>query len=211
MKLQIIILLAYFSTQMSFAQSFEGLIESRKISPIDTVHFIFYIKEDKIRIDQIGYDKKIEEITLVNLSDFKSKSLNPIRMLLTDIESAPTKEFVKIQNVSVSKGKKIKTIAGYQCQEWVVVKKEQNIQITYFLAKDNFFFFEKMLISLNRKDKLSTFYQQLPETTNAFPFYAIEADLKGKPTNIFEVTGITKKSLDHSLFHIPEGYKRFGK
>lgn len=210
-KLLTFILFAVFISNNTTAQTFEGIIEFRKITPIDTINFIYYIKDDKVRIDEIGYDKQIEGIMLVDIVNFKAKSLSPARMLFVEMESPTVKEFMKIKDVNVSKGKKTHTISGYKCQEWVVVKKDQNLQVTYYLAPQGFNFFESMLITMNRKDKISTLYQQLPETKSAFPFYAIEADLQGKTKNILEVTSVTKKPLDQSLFIVPIGYKRFEK
>lgn len=202
--------LAVFYPKVSLSQPFEGTIEFIKISPIDTIHFIYYIKNNKVRIDEIGYNKKIEKIILVDLKELTTKSLSPERKLFMDLERS-NKESVKMEGVSVSKGKKNRNIAGYQCEEWVITKKNQNLQITYFIAHDNFSFFKEMLTSLNNKDKLSTFYQHLPDTKNAFPFYAIEADLQGKAKNTLEVKSINKISLDHALFNVPQDYKKLEK
>lgn len=194
------------------AQSFEGTIEfSRKTTTIDTTKYSYHVKGDMVRIEEIGSNGQIAGIMIVNTKDRKAKSLSPDRKLYMELESANT-NFITINDCDVKKGKANKTIAGYKCDEWTVSNKEQNTTITYYLAKDNFDFFEGLLIALNRKDKFATYYQQLPETSNAFPFLAIEKDLtSGKEKGRLEVSKVTKKAIDSKLFEIPADYKKFEK
>jgi hypothetical protein len=208
-------LVAFFVSAMficgtAIAQPFEGVIEFKRATSIDTTDYVYYVKGNIVRIDEIGTDGKVAGTMLVNIKEYKAQSLSPERKLYMDLEST-NKQFIKLKDVNVTKGKKTKMVAGYKCEEWIVTKKDQNTIITYYLAKDNFDFFEGLLIALNRKDKLSTYYQQLPETKSVFPLYSQETDLNGKPKASLETTKITKKTLDKSLFLIPADFKRFEK
>jgi hypothetical protein len=68
-----------------------------------------------------------------------------------------------------------------------------------------------MLRQLNRKDKSSVYFLQIPDVKNMFPMLSIQTDLAGKETSKLEVTKITKKELDQAMFAIPQGYNKFEK
>jgi uncharacterized protein YneR len=203
--------LIVFVTANLFAQSFEGTIEFTRKTTIDTTKYKYHIKDNMVRIEEIGSNGQIAGIMIVNTKERKAKSLSPDRKLYMEMESANS-SFIKIDGSEVKKGKSSKTIAGYKCDEWTVSNKEQNTTITYYLAKDNFIFFDDLIIALNRKDKFATYYQQLPETSSSFPFLAIEKDLSsGKEKAKLEVDKVTKKAIDAKLFEIPSDYKKFEK
>ena len=156
-----IILFATFSIHLGLAQGsqgFQGVIEFTKSTAIDTTDYAYYVKGDMIRIEEIGSDKKVAGIFLVNIRTNKAKALSPERKLYMD-QSSGNAQASSIKNIEVIKGKNTKTIAGYKCREVIVKNKDQDTQITYYLGKDDFHFFDGMLIALNRKDKLSTYYQ----------------------------------------------------
>ena len=208
-----IILFTTFSIHLGLAQGpqgFQGVIEFTKSTAIDTTDYAYYVKGDMIRIEEIGLDKKVAGIFLVNIRTNKAKALSPERKLYMD-QTSGNAQASSIKNIEVIKGKNTKTIAGYKCKEVMVKNKDQGTQITYYLAKDDFHFFDGMLIALNRKDKLSTYYQQIPDSKNMFPFYAAESDLNGKQRVLLSVTKVTKKELEDKLFEIPPEYKKFEK
>ncbi len=203
-------LIMLFSINL-LAQSFEGTIEFTRKTSIDTTKYTYHVKGDMVRIEELGSNGQIAGIMIVNTKNYKAKSLSPDRKLYMELES-PNNKFITINNSEVKKGKVSKTIAGYKCDEWSVSNKDQNTIITYYLSKDNFDFFEGLLIALNRKDKFATYYQQLPETKSSFPFLAIEKDLTtGKEKAKLEVSKVTKKAIDPKLFEIPADYKKFEK
>jgi uncharacterized protein YneR len=203
--------IAVIATVKLLAQSFEGTIEFTRKTSIDTTKYKYHVKDNMVRIEEIGSNGQIAGIMIVNTKERKAKSLSPERKLYMDMESSNS-SFIKIDGSEVKKGKSSKTIAGYKCNEWTVSNKQQNTAITYYIAKDNFDFFEDLLIALNRKDKFATYYQQLPETSNSFPFLAIEKDLStGKEKAKLEVDKVIKKPIDAKLFEIPSDYKKFEK
>lgn len=208
-----IFLTATFSIHLGLAQTpqvFQGVIEFTKATAMDTTSYIYYVKNDLVRIEEIGSDKKVAGVFLVNTKTGKAKAISPERQLYMD--QGPTMaKFSKMKDAEIIKGKSTKTIAGYKCKEFIVKSKDQETQISYYLVKDNFHFFEGLLLALNRKDKFSTYYQHLPDLQNTFPFYAIEADLNGKQKASLLVTNITKKDLEDHLFEVPKGYKKFEK
>src|SRR4051794_35266202 len=64
------------------AQSFEGVIEFKKQTPSDTTNYIYYVKDNMVRIDEIGSrSHKVEGTFLVNMDEKTMMSLNHERKL----------------------------------------------------------------------------------------------------------------------------------
>lgn len=192
------------------AQVFEGIIEFRKTSPTDTIDYLYYVKDNNVRVDEVGSrSKKVEGSFLVDLNAKTMKSVNHDRKLYMD-QPTPSAPILK-GACTVAKGQNVKNLQGYKCTEQIVTNNTEGVTITYWLADGKFAFFDKLLRQLNRKDKQSVYYLQIPETKNMFPMLSIQTDLKGKETGRLEVTKITKKTLTPDTFDIPKGYTMFQK
>jgi hypothetical protein len=192
------------------AQSFEGVIEFKKQTTTDTTNYVYYVKDNQVRIDEIGAKShKIEGTFLVDMDAKTMKSLNHDRKLYMDQTNPPAP--VVSGKCEVSKTKNVKNLQGYQCTEWIVKNTAENTQISYWVADGKFPFFDKLLRQLNRKDKFSTYYLQMTDVKNSFTMLAVQSDLAGKETGRLEVTKITKKSVDPATFEIPKGYNKFEK
>ncbi len=193
------------------SQSFEGIIEFKKGSSTDTISYVYYINSTNlVRIDEIGSkSKKVEGSFLVNLAAKNMKSVNHDRKLYMD---QPTPAAPIIKGVcTVTKGQGVKNIQGYKCVEYIVTNNTENTIITYWLGDGKFAFFEKLLRQLNRKDKASVYFLQIPDVKNLFPMLSIQTNLAGKEVGRLEVTKITKKVVEPSLYEIPKGYNKFEK
>jgi hypothetical protein len=189
---------------------FEGVIEFTKKSATDTTSYVYYVKGNTVKIDEIGArSKKVEGSFIVNMDNKTLTMLNHDRKIYMD-QAIPATPVTK-GKPEVKKGDGSKTIQGYKCQEYSVTNTEENTKITYWLAQDKFTFFEKLLRQLNRKDKSSVYYLLLPDIKNAFPMMSTQTDLTGKPMVTLEVTKITKKEIDATMFQIPKGYNKFEK
>ncbi|MCE3279146.1 MAG: uncharacterized protein K0S44_1337 [Bacteroidetes bacterium] len=204
--LSMVILYAFSAS----AQSFEGVIEFKKQTTTDTTNFVYYVKGNNVKIDEIGSKShKVEGTFLIDMEAKTMMSLNIERKLYMTNNNPPAPT-IKGSCV-VKKGQNVKNLQGYKCTEYTVTNQEEGIIITYWLADGKFTFFEKMLRQLNRKDKSSVYFLQIPDTKNMFPMLSIQTDLSGKETTKLEVTKITKKELDPALFEIPKGYNKFEK
>ena len=194
----------------TYAQSFEGIIEFKKASVLDTTNYIYYVKGDNVRIDEIGAKShKVEGTFLINLEAKTMKSLNHERKLYMN-QNTPSAPLIK-GTFTVKKGTGVKNLQGYKCTEYVVTNTEEGTVITYYLADGKFAFFEKLLNLLNRKEKPSIYFLQIKDVKNMFPMLSEQTDMTGKKTGSLEVTKITNKSVDASMFEIPKGYKPFEK
>jgi hypothetical protein len=197
-------------SSVAIAQSFEGTIEFKKASATDTTNYVYYIKGAEIRIDEIGTQShKAEGTFLIDMEGKTMKSLNHERKLYMDQPTPPAP--VSKGTFSVKKGTEVKNLQGYKCAQYTVTNTEEGTQIVYWLAEGKFSFFIKLLHQLNRKDKSSIYFLQIPDTKNMFPMLSIQQDLEGKEQMRLEVTKIIKKEIDPSLFEVPKGYGKFEK
>lgn len=190
------------------AQSFEGVIEFKKQSSTDTVTYVYYVKGNKVRLDEVGSKSgKVEGTFLVDLKDKKMVSLSHDRKLYMDKAStAPAKVNGKPE---VTKTKNTRTINGFKVQEYIVKNKDENTQISYWVATGKFDFFDPFLKLINQKQKFSTYYQLINGISGGFPMLAVEKSMDNVEKGRLEVTKVEKKALDSSLFEVPKGYLKF--
>jgi hypothetical protein len=208
------ILIAIFSTivfcTLVHAQSFEGTIEFKKSTPLDTTIYVYYINNNDVRIDEIGNKShKAEGSFLINLEAKTITTLNHSRKLYMD-QPSPAAPEIK-GTCEVKRMRSIKNIQGYKCGEYVVTNTEENTVISYWIADGKFPFFEKMLHQLNRKDKSSVYYLQIENIKNMFPMLSTQKTLDGKNQMVLEVTKIVQKKIVPSMFEIPKDYNKFEK
>lgn len=199
--------------QKASAQSFEGVIEFKKQSTTDTTNYVYYVKDNRVRIDEIGAKShKVEGTFLVDMDAKTMMSLNLERKLYM-VQNSTTTPVIK-GNCITKKGQNVKNLQGYKCVEYTVTNQEEGVIITYWIADGKFNFFDKMLRTLNRKDKSSVYYLQLAQNNDlkgAFPMLSDQTDLTGKEQMKLEVTKITKKEIDPGMFEIPKGFNKFEK
>jgi hypothetical protein len=197
-------------TGFASAQAFEGVIEFKKQSSTDTITYIYYVKGNKVRLDEIGSkSRKVEGTFLVDQKDKKMISLSHDRKLYMD--KAPSAPAVVSGKPEITKTKNTRTIQGYKCTEYTVKNKDENTQISYWIASGKFDFFIPFLKLINQKQKFSTYYLQLTGVEGGFPMLAVESAMDNTEKGRLEVTKIEKKVLDASLFEIPKGYLKFEK
>ncbi len=200
-----IVVLALSGT--GFAQSFEGVIEFKQQSATDTINRVYYVKDDKIRIDEIGsMSKKVEGSYIIDLQANTMTALSHERKIYFD--QTPASSIPATGNHEVTKSKKTKTIQGYKCTEYTVKSKEDNTTVSFWIATGKFDFFSKMMTLLKRKDKHSVYFMQLTGMGGMFPFLSVETSPEGKERSRMEVTKIEKKVIDNKQFEIPAEYKK---
>ncbi len=196
---------------MVSAQSFEGVIEFKKQTATDTVNYVYYVKGDKIRLDEIGSkSKKVEGSFLIDLKTNTMISLSHERKLY--IEQASGTPVTMTGKAEVKKTGNTKVIQGIKCSEYVVKNADEKVMVTYWLADGKFDFFFKLLKVLNRKDKSALYVQQITGVDGTFPFLSSQVNMEtGKEEVKMEVTKIQKKAVDANLFVVPKDYQKFQK
>lgn len=188
------------------AQPFEGIVEFTKTTGPVVTMYKYYVKGERVRVEEIGARGEVQGIMLVDTHDKTVMAISPERKLYMDV---PNMRLPKDVEVSVQKTSEMKDMAGYKCEKWVVKSPKEDRQITYWVAADEFAFFVPMLETLNRKDEQAVFFLQVKENRGVFPMLGVEQKMDGAEVSRLEVTKVTKAAQKPTMFEIPPGYNKF--
>lgn len=188
------------------AQSFEGIVEFTKTTGPVVTSYKYFVKGERVRIEEIGARGEVQGIMLVDTRDKTVTAISPERKLYMDV---PNMRLPKDVEVQVQKTTDLKDIAGYKCEKWLVKSPKEDRQITYWVAADDFDFFVPLLETLNRKDEQAVFFLQVKDNGGVFPMLGIEQKTDGAEVSRLEVSKVTKGAQKPALFEIPAGYNKF--
>ena len=188
------------------AQAFEGVIEFTKTTGPVVTNYKYYVKGDRVRIEEIGARGDIQGIMLVDMRDRTVTALSPERKLYMDV---PNMRLPKDVETQVTKTNERKDFAGYVCEKWVVRGPKEDRIMTYWVAADEFNFFIPLLETLNRKDEQAIFFLQIKDAKGVFPMLGVEQKMDGAEVSRLEVTSVMKAAQKASLFEVPAGYSKF--
>ena len=189
---------------VSYAQ-FEGVIDFRKIKT-DTIAYKYFVRGNKVRIEEFGQDGSLKGIMLVDLDKGTVVALNTERKLYMDVTNTRNpNDFTPV----ISKTNNEQEILGYKCREWIVTDKVSGTKTSYWVGGDNFDFFKPLLSVLNRKDNLPVFFLKIPGNEHVFPFIGIDSAVDGKVRIKLETLKVEPQHLRASLFVIPKDYTKF--
>lgn len=190
----------------AMAQAFEGVIEFTRTTGPVVNNYKYYVKGDRVRIEEIGARGDVQGIMLVDTRDRTVTALSPERKLYMDV---PNMRLPKEVESQVTKTSEQKQIAGYTCEKWLVKSTREDRSMTYWVAADEFNFFIPLLQTLNRKDEQAIFFLQIKDAMGVFPMIGVEQKLDGAEVSRLEVTSVVKSAQKGSLFEIPAGYNKF--
>ena len=193
------------STAIS-AQRFEGSIGFTKNRGPVTANYIYHVKDDMIRVEELDETGTIQGIMLVDTKKNTVVALSPERKMYIDV---PNRRKSSDSPTQVSPTGKTQKINGYECEEWLVNSDEDGRKVSYWVAKNDFDFFVPMLKTLNRKDKMALYYMSLPNADGTFPMKGTEVKSDGMELTRLEATKVEKSALSADMFKIPEGYTKF--
>lgn len=194
---------------MSFAQSFEGVIEFRKITASDTTSYKYFVKDHNVRIEELDKKGNITGIMIVMPKENSVKALNTERKLFMDVpHNNPPQMKGKAE---VTKTTTTKEVAGQKCTLWRVKNTEENTEIGYWVAEGKYDFFLPLIKTLNRKDKLGYYFLSIEGNAGVFPMEATEKSLLRQDVGSIKVLKMENKKVDSKLFSIPSDYKKFEK
>jgi hypothetical protein len=200
--------LCLFTATFAAGQNFEGVIEFKKQSLTDTVNYMYSVKGNMVRIDEVNpRTHRIDGSFLLDLKAGSMIYLNHERKTWGRREK--TGKPTVPAGLSVSSTKQAKTLFGYKCSQHIVKNTADNSSIHYYVAPGRFTFFVPMLELLNRREDFSTNYRALTVKDGSFPFLAVKFDAAGKEVGRLEVTRIERKTVSLSVFDVPKAYKEF--
>ena len=198
-----------FHHPISDAQGFEGKLKVVKETLTDTVYYEYYVKENMVRIDEKDKNGKIFNYKLVDLEKNTIKTVNPERKLYM-LMSPQSSQLVDSDKLKVIKSPNSKMINGYKCYQWRVRNEEENTEIAFWVAKDNFYFFDDFLRVYGDKEKETILYFLYISGNEGFlPMLAVERSLLRKKRMTLRVENIEKQKLKSSLFEVPEYFSVF--
>lgn len=194
-------------SSIAFAsEPFQGTIKFTKtIGPV-TANYVYYVKGDKVRVEEIGENGEVQGIMIVDTKANTVKALSPERQMYIDV---PNKRPARDTEVYVQKTGNTQEINGYKCNEVKVTGKTDGREVTFWCADDQFDFFMPMLETLNRKDKLAVYFMNVPDLDGFFPMLGVEKKTDGMELSKLQVVDMNKTTLADNLFEIPEGYSKF--
>jgi hypothetical protein len=185
---------------------FQGMIKFTKtIGPV-TANYVYYVKGDKVRVEELGENGDVQGIMIIDTKQNTVKALSPERQMYIDV---PNKRPSRETEVYVQKTGKSEMINGYKCSEVKVAGKTDGREVTYWMADDDFDFFIPMLETLNRKDKLAVYFMNIPEINGLFPMVGVERKTDGVELSKLQVLEMKKTELENKLFEIPANYSKF--
>lgn len=205
MRRTILFLILLLTATVGAAQDFEGVIEAKRMVMGDSMNFVYTVKGDQVRVDEISMRTHVfAGSRLFNLKEGTQVILfhqNKKWQKAIDLPKAATPA-----NLQATSLKETKSFFGYKCSKYLVKNTISNISIQFFVAEEKFNFYLPMLKLINNNDEFSLGYMALGVKSGSFPFLAIKYDAAGKEAGRFEVTRIEKKQISASGFEIPKGY-----
>ena len=193
-------------TASAIAQPFEGIIEFTKTTGPVITSYKYFVKGDRIRIEEISARGEVQGIMLVDTRDKSVTAISPERKLYMDV---PNMRLPKDVETSVQKTSVLKDMAGHKCEKRLVKSPKEDRLLTYWVAADEFNFFVPLLETLNRKDEQAVFFLQIKDNKGVFPLLGIEQKTDGAEVSRLEVNKVTKESQKTTLFEVPAGYNKF--
>lgn len=194
-----------------FSQKFEGQIDLVKHSVSDTAYLKYSIKGDQIRVDEFDKYKRLQRYFIVNVMDRSVLAVNPLKKMYTNISPKSITDLKNDKDFQVIKSDNYQMINGYKCFQWRVKNINQNTEISYWIAEDNFSFFSSLIKTWDNSDKAQDFYLLIPDVEGRMPMLMVERTLVRDEKNRIAVTNINKLKIDDSLFVIPKTYKQLNK
>lgn len=195
-----------FIAGAAMAQPFEGVVEFTKTTGPVVTSYKYYVKGDRVRIEEISARGEVQGIMLVDTRDKTVSAISPERKLYMDV---PNMRLPKDVTATVQKTSEMRDMAGYKCEKWVVKSPTEDRLITYWVAADAFDFFVPLLETLNRKDEQAVFFLEIKDNKGVFPMLGIEQKTDGAEVSRLEVTRVTKGVQKPTLFEIPAGFNKF--
>ncbi len=203
-------IVCFFFVVVTFAQGqFEGEVSYVKTTFSDTLYYVYTIKNDCVRIDEYDKYKRTIRAYIVNLQDKSVMIINPNKRVYTQLESFPVSNKY-VQNMEVIHTGNYKYINGYKCSQWRVKNIEENTEITYWIAGDNFNFYTPMSqVAMSLEDHF-LFFKALPQSKmqGVMPMMIENKTLLRASKATFCVTKINSHPVDTSVFNISQ-YQKF--
>lgn len=189
-------------------KGFQGSLQVVNSTCYDTTLYLLYIKESKIKLNEFDKFGYLINSYLIDLNKNNIYALNPEKKLYSILDVHP---FVpnNPDEYEIIKTENFQFINGYKCYQWRVKDKSKNTEIAYWVTKDDFNFYNKMLSILNKSDKTFNFFLLIPNNDGYIPMLTEERTLLRNTKSKVQVIRIERENLNNKIFEIPPDYKLF--
>ncbi len=191
------------------ASDFEGVINMVRQSHYDTVYYQYYVKGNQVRIDEYGKDDAIRNVLLVHLEERKVYAINTEKKLFKELSANDEQIQSNFENYTIQKTQNKKVINGFACYQWRVRNEQRNSEIAYWVTKNGFDFYDRLLDVIRSFDNTSMFFRAIQDTNGFFPVLVVERTLVRYEKERLIVTAIEHKPVDIEVFVIPEDFRHF--
>jgi hypothetical protein len=159
-----------------------------------------------VRIDNFDDHHILTQSLIVNLKDKQVHILSPSKKLYSqlNINSTPN---VNSNDLSILKTQNCKSIDTNVCYQWRVKNIEGNTEIAYWVAQNNFYFFEDLIKILNSIDNSFEYFEKIPDSLGFFPIITVERTLLRKEKCRLSVVQIKNKRINENIFEIPTDFE----
>ncbi len=199
-------LFLFFLSLSSFANPFEGIIYFQKTEGKQVNFFRYYVKGDKVRIEDVNDKGELNGILLIDMKKVSLKMLSCSAQMYIDV---PISEQVKSPKIKISRTGEMKMVAGKECERWKILDTEEFSSYEFWVNEGNYPFLTPMLRMLNRNDNIALAWISLLIGDNYFPFEGTEYSSTGMELTKLQVIEIKESVLDSDLFLIPANYSLF--
>lgn len=181
-----------------------------QITQEDTLYYKYYIKDRMVRMDSYDKDnlKEPESYLMFYLDQQLIYAFKPSKKMYVNLMNKPYHN-TQDDNFRILKTTNSKKINGYKCYQWRVRNKEQNTEVSYWVAQDNFDFFEDFLKLWNRSEKHASYFLRIPDIKGYFPMLSEERTTLREEKMTLKVVEIQRQQLSRTLFEVPADFKNY--
>jgi hypothetical protein len=187
---------------------FEGSMTFVKMTHYDTTFFAYHVKDQYVRIEEMNRKKEVSRVYIIDTHNRAMVALHPNRKLFTTLHVNPYK-YALNPNSEVIITKNRRRIQGILSTQWRVKNAQENTEITFWVANEEFYFYRNLIEIVNNIDKINFYFMQIPGAEGFMPLLTEERNLLREKRTHIELVEIDKKKLDPKLFSIPADYKLF--
>jgi len=183
------------------AQSFEGVIEFSVTTERGTMPMTYMVKGDNVRVEMQG-PRGMKATVLIDTKKNKSVMLMDQMKMYMETPQMPPPDTTQ-PKPEITKTAKTQKILGYECQEYLVKQgaNESDVWVTKDLGP-----FQMFRMGGPRGQSNAEAWQKAIGNEGGFPLLASTKE-GDEQLSKMEATKVEKKSLDDSLFKIPDDYK----
>jgi len=201
----LITLLTFAGSFSATSQPFEGSLKFLQSTVTDTSYYTYYVKDNLVRIDELNKNLKLERYSLINIQNKEVSIVDPFRKMYLKLPPQK-KNHEKEKDYQIIKTENYKIIKGYTCYQWRVRNETKNTEICFWIAKDNFNFFDELISLLDNNLRINDYFMHIPANNGIIPFESVERTLLREMKSKLELIDLNKSSLSKSLFEIPKGF-----